>query len=95
MSDYGLIGRSMHDVVAEPYRSVLIPGYYEVKQSAMDAGALGAGISGSGPSIFALSKDEKTAKKVAEAMTAEFNKLGIGNEVYVSNINEAGPVVIG
>jgi homoserine kinase len=85
----------MDDVVAEPYRSMLIPGYYDVKQSALDAGALGGGISGSGPSVFALSKDEKTAKKAGENMTKVFNSLGIGNEVYVSRINNAGPQVIG
>ncbi|MCS6823340.1 MAG: homoserine kinase [Cytophagaceae bacterium] len=94
MSDYGLIGRSMHDVVAEPYRSALIPGYYEVKQAALDAGALGAGISGSGPSVFALSNDEKKARVIAKKMSEEFNKLNIGNDVYVSQINSEGPVVL-
>jgi homoserine kinase len=94
-SDYGLIGRSMEDVVAEPYRSMLIPGYYDVKNSALDAGALGGGISGSGPSVFALSKDEKTAKKAGKNMSEVFSKLGIGNEVYVSRINNAGPVILG
>jgi homoserine kinase len=94
LSDYSLIGRSMHDVVAEPYRSALIPGYYEVKQSALDAGALGAGISGSGPSVFALSDNEKTAKKVAEAMSKAFTEIGIGNDVFVSKVNEKGPVIL-
>jgi homoserine kinase len=53
--DYGLIQRSLHDVVAEPIRSVLIPGFHKIKEEAMQAGALGCGISGSGPTIFALS----------------------------------------
>ncbi|MCU0428850.1 MAG: homoserine kinase [Cytophagaceae bacterium] len=94
LSDYSLIGRSMHDVVAEPYRSALIPGYYEVKQSALDAGALGAGISGSGPSVFALSDSEKTANKVAQAMSKAFHELDIDNDIFVSKINEKGPVIL-
>lgn len=95
MSDYDLIGRSMHDVIIEPVRSILIPGFDQVKQNAMDAGAIGGGISGSGPSIFALSKDEKTARKAGEQMKKVFDGLNIGSEVYVSRINHSGPQVIG
>ena len=62
--DYGLLSRCLHDEIVEPMRSPLIPGFYKAKQAAKDAGALGSGISGSGPSIFALSKGEETAKKV-------------------------------
>jgi homoserine kinase len=94
MSDYGLISRSMHDVVAEPYRSALIPGYYEVKQAALDAGALGAGISGSGPSVFALSKDENKAQYIAQKMSNEFTKINIDNDIFVSKINTQGPIVL-
>lgn len=94
-SDYGLIGRSMQDVIVEPIRSILIPGFDEVKASALAAGALGCGISGSGPSIFALSKEEETARKVGIKMEEVFSSLDIGSEVYVSKINQAGPVVIG
>jgi homoserine kinase len=93
-SDYDLIGRSMQDVIVEPIRSILIPGFDEVKESAKQAGALGCGISGSGPSIFALSKDEKTARKVGENMQLVFNKLKIGSEVYVSKINNSGPQIL-
>jgi homoserine kinase len=94
LSDYGLIGRSMQDVIVEPIRSILIPGFDNVKQSALDAGALGAGISGSGPSIFALSTSEDTAHKVAAAMTKVFNSISIGSETYVSPINHNGPVIL-
>jgi homoserine kinase len=66
--DYGLISRSLEDVIIEPTRSVLIPGFDDVKQAALDAGALGSGISGSGPSIFALSSSEATASSVGDAM---------------------------
>ncbi|HKK45652.1 MAG TPA: homoserine kinase, partial [Balneolaceae bacterium] len=66
--DYGLISRSLQDVIIEPIRSVLIPGFDQVRNAALDAGALGSGISGSGPSIFALSVDRDTARKVGEVM---------------------------
>jgi homoserine kinase len=94
-NDYELIGKSMQDVIVEPIRSILIPGFANVKAAALKAGALGGGISGSGPSIFALSKDEKTARKAGEMMQIEFSSLAIGSEVYVSKVNQKGPIVIG
>ncbi|MEY4274081.1 MAG: hypothetical protein RL638_1029 [Bacteroidota bacterium] len=93
MSDYSLIGRSLVDVIVEPARSILIPQFQEVKTAAMQAGALGCSISGSGPSLFALSKGEDTAKQVAEAMSAAFGIVGIGSEAYVSQINQQGPMI--
>lgn len=93
-SDYDLIGRSMHDVIVEPIRSILIPGFEEVKSNAKEAGALGCGISGSGPSIFALSRDNATAKAVGMNMKKVFDGLKIGSEVYVSKINNSGPQVL-
>jgi homoserine kinase len=92
--DFGLIGRSMEDVIVEPIRSILIPGFSSVKSAALEAGALGCGISGSGPSLFALSNDWEIAQQVAAAMTASFEQIGIGSEVYVSKINKQGPKVI-
>ncbi|MDF9800293.1 homoserine kinase [Catalinimonas alkaloidigena] len=92
--DYELIGRSMQDVIVEPIRSILIPGFDSVKQSAMKAGALGCGISGSGPSVFALSRDELTATEVGRKMQNAFGMLNIDSEVYVSPINRDGPRVI-
>ncbi len=94
LPDYELIGRSLVDVIIEPSRAILIPGFAEVKAAAIANGALGCSISGSGPSLFALSKGEETAQKVAEAMAAEFAALGIGSEQYVSQINQKGPVVL-
>ncbi|HXA01570.1 MAG TPA: homoserine kinase [Cytophagaceae bacterium] len=93
-SDYALIGRSMQDVIVEPVRSILIPGFSDVKAASLDAGALGCGISGSGPSIFALSTKEATAQKVGKAMTKVFDSLKIGSETYVSKINNAGPQIL-
>jgi homoserine kinase len=80
----------MQDVIIEPIRSILIPGFYQVKEDALTAGALGVGISGSGPSIFALSNSEDKAKNISVAMASAFSKMGIGNEVYVSKINTHG-----
>lgn len=88
--DYGLIGRSLEDVVIEPVRSILIPGYTQVKQAAMEAGALGASISGSGPSMFALSPDASTAQAVASAMQKQFEQLEIESIAYVSQVNAEG-----
>lgn len=88
--DYDLIGRSLHDELVEPIRSILIPQFNELKQAAKEAGALGGGISGSGPSVFALSKGRETAIKAAEAMSAVMQQTGIPFEVHVSPINLTG-----
>jgi homoserine kinase len=92
--DYELIGRSMVDYIAEPYRSKLIPGFYEMKNAAISAGALGASISGSGPSVFALCHGKEIANKVGEALKSEMDKLNIGADVYVSKVNNQGPKVL-
>lgn len=88
--DYELIGRSLQDVVVEPLRSALIPGFHEVKNAALRNGALGAGISGSGPSIFALTKGGETARSVAEAMSRVYDDLNLPYEIHVSKINADG-----
>lgn len=88
--DYELISRSLNDVIIEPLRSVLIPKFDQVKQAALDTGALGGGISGSGPSIFALSKGKDTAVKVAEAMAGIYAGAGVDFDVHVSGINTEG-----
>jgi homoserine kinase len=95
LPDYELIGRSLTDVIIEPIRSILIPQFDVVKNSAISQGALGCSISGSGPSIFALSRHQDTAHKVGKAMQEGFAMAGIGSECYVSGINQAGPVVLG
>jgi homoserine kinase len=90
LEDYDLIGRSLVDHIIEPIRSMLIPGFGDVKSKTMKAGALGTGISGSGPSIFALSKGIETAEKVAEAMRNVYVNIGVDYDVYVSKINTKG-----
>lgn len=88
--DYDLISRSLVDHIVEPIRSILIPGFDEVKQEALVAGALGCGISGSGPSIFALSRSLKTAQKVTQAMSKVFENMDLSYDPYVSEINTKG-----
>lgn len=88
--DYGLIGRSLHDTIVEPIRSILIPAFDAVKSNSLKAGALGCGISGSGPSIFALSKGLETAEKVAASMKSVYENVGIDFDIHVSKINQQG-----
>ena len=92
--NYGLIGNSLHDEIAEPYRSILIPEFDTVKKASAKAGALGGGISGSGPSIFALSKGKEIAEKVAKSMSAIYKNIGIDFDIHVSKINQEGIRVI-
>lgn len=93
-SDYDLISRSMQDVIIEPVRSLLIPGYDEIKEAALKAGAMGCSISGSGPSLFALSSSMDTAIRSGEAMQKACARQEIESEVYVSPINKSGPRVL-
>lgn len=92
--DTALIGRSLEDVIIEPVRSILIPGFDEIKHKSKEAGALGGGISGSGPSIFMLSTDETIAKNVEQIMQGVFTKLGIDYRTYVTSINKKGVEVV-
>ncbi len=88
--DYDLIGRSLVDHIVEPVRSILIPGFDIVKSAALETGALGCGISGSGPSIFSFSKGAQMAKKVGEAIKEVYQKIGVDYDIHVSKINIEG-----
>ncbi len=88
--DYPLIGRSLEDVIIEPVRSILIPGFDEVKQKCAEAGALGGGISGSGPSVFMLSESQSTAKQVEKVMAEVYTRIGIDFHTYVTTVNNGG-----
>ena len=89
-NDLDLIGRSLEDVIIEPIRSILIPGFDEVKKKCKEAGALGGGISGSGPSIFMLCKEHKTAIEVETVMKQVYDRIGIDYNTYVTTINKKG-----
>jgi homoserine kinase len=92
--DYELISRSLSDVIVEPVRSILIPGFASLKEACMDAGALGGGISGSGPSVFMLSRNQKTALAVEEGMRWVYNEIGLDFRTYVSAINTDGVKIL-
>ncbi len=92
-NDFGLISRSLEDVIIEPVRSMLIPGFDEVKKRSIDAGALGGGISGSGPSIFMLCEKENIAKKVEQIMKAIYDETGLAYYTYVTTVNNEGITV--
>ncbi|HEY2349929.1 MAG TPA: homoserine kinase [Puia sp.] len=88
--DYELIGRSLEDVIIEPVRSILIPGFDIIKSECKSAGAIGGGISGSGPSIFMLSRDEQTAHRVAGVMKSVYDRIGVNYHIYVTTVNSSG-----
>ena len=92
--DYELIGRSMDDYIVEPARLPLIPGLTEARKRALAAGAIGGGISGSGPSIFMLNKTAPTAQAVGAAMGSVFAELGIAFNVYVGPVGTEGARVV-
>jgi homoserine kinase len=89
--DLALLARCLKDVVAEPVRSLLIPGFPTVKQAALDAGALGCSISGSGPSLFALCASEGAARAAAAAMSGAFGRAELESDQFVSPVNTTGP----
>ena len=92
--DYGLITRSLQDVIAEPIRSVLIPGFDLIKETAIQCGALGSGISGSGPTIFSLSTELETAERVGVQIQQQFVNMKLKSDVFVSKINHAGARIV-
>ncbi len=94
-NDHQLISRSLEDVIIEPIRSILIPGFDQVKAKCKEAGSLGGGISGSGPSVFMLSSDERTALEVEKVMRDVYEKIGIDYSTYVTTINKKGIELVG
>jgi len=92
--DYELIGRSLEDVIIEPVRSILIPGFDTIKKQCKEAGVLGGGISGSGPSLFMLSKDRSTAVLAEQIMEDVYTRLGLAYHTYVTTINNEGCQVL-
>ena len=89
--DLALMGRSLDDLIAEPVRAVLIPGFAAVKAAALRAGAIGCSISGAGPAVFALAASRARAETVAETMRQAFADAGLTAAAYVSEISRAGP----
>lgn len=93
-SDFELIGKSLKDAIAEPVRSVFIPGFDQLRAVAKDSGALGCGISGSGPTVFALCNDINVAKKVGEKIVEHFKLSHLKSDLIVSRVNADGSKII-
>jgi homoserine kinase len=89
-SDFSLLGRFLRDVMIEPQRSSQVRGFDQVQAAAMEAGALGCSLSGSGPSIFAWCQGEALAKRVATSMSQVFEQQGIGSQHWVSKVSSRG-----
>jgi homoserine kinase len=94
LGDYDLIGRSLQDELIEPLRSPLIPGFGAVKAAALEAGALGCSISGSGPTVFCLCRSEEDAVKAGQAMGAAFREAGLDSDLHLSAIDPTGARVL-
>ena len=89
-NNYNLISNSLVDIIVEPHRKKLIPFFDDVKNAALKAGALGAGISGSGPTIFALCKGDEVAKNVYKSIEESYKNTGIDFEMFISKVNHEG-----
>ncbi len=94
-NDIGLLRSGLRDVLIEPRRAALIPGFAAVKKAAIDAGAIGASISGAGPSVFAWFMDRPTAAAAGAAMQQAFGQAGLDSDVIVSAVNAAGAHLVG
>ena len=94
LGNYQIISRALKDVIIEPVRSKLITGYDEIKIAALETGAFGCGISGSGPSMFALSNSEEVANKIATETQKVVSSFGLKSVNYISKINEVGPKIL-
>lgn len=92
--DYNLISRSIKDVVIEPIRSILIPEFEKLKEISLSNNALGFGISGSGPSVFAMSKGLVNAKKIGDLLKEKYRELGFLFDIHTSTVNEKGIQII-
>ncbi len=92
--DYALISRSMHDVLIEPTRAILIPEFYEMKRIALAAGALSFGISGSGPSVVAIARGKEVAEQAASLIQQHLTQCEIESLKYVSSVNVDGPKLL-
>ena len=88
--DLALVARSLRDVVVEPHRAPLVPGFAEVQRGAMDAGALGCSLSGSGPSLFAWCDGDEAAARVRDAMVAAFRAAGVDAEGWTCLVDGGG-----
>ncbi|MBI3593341.1 MAG: homoserine kinase [Nitrospirae bacterium] len=88
--DPALFGRSISDVVVEPFRAKLIPGFYEVKKAALAKGALGCSISGAGSTLFAVTDRSTLGEDIGQAMKTEFQKKGLDCVITITQMDVLG-----
>lgn len=93
-NDYELLGRSLKDEIVEPIRSILIPYFDEIKTISLESGALGFGISGSGPSVYAMCRGEENAEKVKSSIAQFMEKQSITYDLHLSKINPEGVKIL-
>ena len=93
-NDSNLIKRSMQDKIIEPVRSSLIKGFQDIRDNVLNKGAIGFGISGSGPTMFALCESNSIAEKICSHSNNYYNSLDIGCDTYISKVNKNGPSII-
>jgi homoserine kinase len=91
--DLQLIRESLEDVIIEPQRQVLIPGFKAVKEGAKANGALGCSISGAGPTVFAWC-EQQHAERIRDAMTAAFDAHGLASDAWISTLDPAGARIL-
>jgi homoserine kinase len=92
-NDLALLGRAIDDRIAEPARAPLLPGFVEAKRAALSAGALGASISGAGPTAFAFVAGDEAGERVAAAMRAAYALAGVECTTRVTHVDSNGAVV--
>ena len=93
-NDYELLGRSLKDEIVEPIRSILIPYFDEIKTISLESGALGFGISGSGPSVYAMCRGKENAEKVKSSIAEFMEKQSITYDLHLSKINPEGVKIL-
>jgi homoserine kinase len=89
-NDLALIGRALRDLIVEPHRAALVPGFFDVQNAALDTGALGCSLSGAGPTLFAWCNGSSTARRVQDAMIDAFDQHDVPTEAWISPIPPEG-----
>ena len=94
INDVSLIKKSMNDFIIEPIRKKLIKGFDEIKHNALNMGAVGCSISGSGPSIFALCETKEIAQKISNYSFEYYSSINLKCDTYITSINQNGPQIV-
>jgi homoserine kinase len=93
-ADRALLRRCLRDLLAEPHRAALVPGFRSAQAAALEAGALGCTLSGSGPAIFAVAESPAHGRAVAAAIRGAFPEAGLGSEVRLCGLDPRGARIL-